>query len=294
VPASALANRPHCPDVDTQMGACVRAPLAITDGIMQRSLLLALGLSCAALVVSGLALSGQWRAGPAASFDPALMSSAEKAAFGRAVRAHLLENPDVLVETIAVLEERQARAAVAQDKDLIAQNAAAIFDDANSWVGGNPLGDVTVVEFVDYRCSFCRKAHDEVVELIGTDRNIRLVVKEFPILGPESELSSRFAIAVRQLEGDAAYKAAHDKLITFRGAVTAESLTSLAQELGFAPAPILQRMSEASVTDILRANHALAQKLNISGTPTFVIGEEMLRGYVPLEGMRQLVGAARS
>jgi protein-disulfide isomerase len=89
---------------------------------------------------------------------------------------------------------------------LLRDNADAIFNSAADWAGGNPNGDVTVVEFVDYRCGYCRKAHDEVSQLVETDGNIRLVMKEFPILGEDSLTSARFAIAVRRLAGDDAYK----------------------------------------------------------------------------------------
>jgi len=132
-----------------------------------------------------------------------------------------------------------------------------------------------------------------VEELIKSDGNIRFIVKEFPILGPDSDLSSRFAIAMLQIGGDAVYKQAHDRLITLRGSANVETLTRLAQELGQDPAPIMARMNDASVTAIIDANHALAQRMQISGTPTFVIGNEMLRGYLALAGMRRIVAGER-
>lgn len=232
-------------------------------------------------------------AAPALAFDPASMTEAEKAAFGEAVKAYLMENPEVLVEAIGVLEERQQAADVQNDKVLVQTNAEDIFNDGYSWVGGNPEGDVTVVEFMDYRCSYCRKAYDEVDKLLEKDGNIRFVVKEFPILGQESELSSRFAVAVQQLAGPEVYKQAHDALIAFRGAITLESLTRLASDLGQDPDPILKRMNEEEVTAVLRANHQLAERMRISGTPAFVIGGELMRGYAPAETMAQMVADQR-
>jgi protein-disulfide isomerase len=245
------------------------------------------------LSLATLALAATLAAGPAAAFDPAAMTETERAAFGAAIRTYLLENPEVLVEAINVLDARQAALAAATDQQLVATYAEALFNDGYSWVGGNPDGDVTVVEFMDYRCTYCRQAHPEVEELIKSDGNIRFIVKEFPILGPDSDLSSRFAIAMLQIGGDAVYKQAHDRLITLRGSANVETLTRLAQDLGQDPAPIMARMNDASVTAIIDANHALAQRMQISGTPTFVIGNEMLRGYLALAGMRRIVAGER-
>jgi protein-disulfide isomerase len=221
------------------------------------------------------------------------MTAAEREAFRAEVRAYLLENPEVLMEAIGILEERQAADAAAKDDQLVADNAAAIFDDGQSWTGGNAQGDITVVEFIDYRCGYCRKAWAETEELIASDGNIRRVIKEFPILGEESDLSSRFAIATLQLAGPEAYKRAHDALINLRGEATTETLSRLALDLGLDAGAVMARMGAPEVTAVIQANHALAQTLAISGTPTFVVQGTMVRGYVPLDGMRGIVADQR-
>jgi len=230
---------------------------------------------------------------PAEAFDIAQMSAAERAAFQAEIRAYLLEHPEVLTEVAAALENRQAAAQAENDTALVAAYQAALFEDPNAWVGGNPEGDITLVKFIDYRCGYCRKANAEVAELVKSDGNIRFILKEYPILGPESDLSARFAISVRQIGGDAAYAKAHDALITFRGEVNEASLTALAKELGLDPAKVLAQMSSDDVSRIIDANHALGQEMAINGTPTFVIGGQMLRGYVPLETMEQIVATER-
>ena len=128
---------------------------------------------------------------PAFGFDIASMSIAEREAFRAEVRAYLLDNPEVLTEAIDVLQGRQAEAAAQGDLALVKANAADLFEDGYSYVGGNPDGDLNVVEFLDYRCGYCKKAHAEVEALVETDGNIRYVVKEFPILGDQSVLSLR-------------------------------------------------------------------------------------------------------
>ncbi|WP_420342697.1 DsbA family protein [Paenirhodobacter sp.] len=230
---------------------------------------------------------------PAHALDLSAMTEAEKAAFGQAVKDYLMENPQVLVEAINKLEERQAAAEAQNDKQLVATNAKEIFEDGHSWVGGNPEGDVTIVEFMDYRCSYCKKAYSEVDQLLKKDGKIRFVVKEFPILGPQSELAARFAVAVQQVAGDAAYAQIHDDLMTFRGDFTLESLKRLAESRKLDSDALFKRMNEEEVSNVLRANYKLAERMNISGTPAFVIGGDMLRGYAPLPQMQKIVADQR-
>lgn len=231
---------------------------------------------------------------PVGALDLTAMSEAERAAFGAAVRSYLMENPQVLMEAIAVLEQQREADGAARDLAMLRDNAAAILDNPADWAGGNLSGDITVVEFVDYRCGYCRKAHDEVSALVASDGNIRLVLKEFPILGEDSLTSSRFAIAVRRLAGDDTYKRAHDALIAWKGPVDAAALGALAREIGVDMAAVAREMESPAVGDIIRANHELASLLEINGTPTFVIKETMVRGYVPLDGMRQIVAGQRA
>lgn len=222
------------------------------------------------------------------------MTPAERAVFREEVKAYLLENPEVLAEAFEVLQQRDQLAEIARDKQLLVDNADFIFKDTASWVGGNAAGDVTIVEFVDYRCGYCRKAKAEVEELVKSDGNIRFVVKEFPILGEESVLASRFAISMLQLHGPEAYKATHDELFALRGVPDAETFARLATELGFDPQPLLDRMNSKEVTAVIADNRALADKLALSGTPAFVINKTLLRGYVPAEGMLAIVADERA
>lgn len=244
-------------------------------------------ISTAALLALGLATSAH-------AFDITDMTESERSAFRAEVRAYLMDNPEVLMEAIGVLEERQAKQQAASDETLVQTNANALFEDGYSWVGGNLDGDITMVEFVDYKCGYCRKAHDEVAKLVNADGNIKFILKEFPILGQESVLSSRFAIATKQLAGDDTYKKVHDKLITFRGTINDENLRRLAESFDLDADAVMAQMAAPEVDTVLAENRALAQRMNISGTPTFVLGPKMLRGYVPLDGMRQIVAGVRA
>ncbi len=221
------------------------------------------------------------------------MTDADRQAFRDEVRAYLIENPEVIVEAMEGLQAREQADAAVRDKQILAEQHDAIFNDTASWSGGNPQGDITIVEFTDYRCGYCRKAHADVEELVKSDGNIRFVLKEFPILGEASLISSRFAIAVLQLHGAEAYKAAHNALIFLRGEPDQASLARLAGDLGLDATAITARMGTDAVTSVIKANHALADIMEISGTPTFVVNGTMVRGYVPLDGMRKIVADER-
>ncbi len=222
------------------------------------------------------------------------MTDDERTAFRAEVRQYLLDNPEVIMEAMQVLQDRQEKAASDQDQQILSTYHDEIYNDANSWVGGNPDGDVTVVEFMDYRCGYCRKAYSEVSDLVKSDGNIRFVVKEFPILGDDSVASSRFAIAMRLLHGDTAYETVHDELIALRGTPDAETLGRLALKMGYEAQPLLDMMNDDKVTAIIAANHHIAAQLNITGTPTFVVNKAMLRGYLPEAEMQKIVEQQRA
>ena len=231
---------------------------------------------------------------PVMALDLDKMTDAEREIFRAEVRAYLLDNPEVIMEAVDLLEQRQAQAEAAHDLALVKAHSGEIFDDGYSWVGGNLEGDITLVEFVDYRCGYCRRAHEEVKELVSKDGNIRLIYKEFPILGEASVLSSRFAVTVKQIAGNEAYAQAHDALISMTGEPSATSLARLADALGLDAQKIIAHMDDDAVTEEIRATRALAQKLNISGTPTFVMQDQLLRGYLPYPAMASLVADNRA
>lgn len=233
-------------------------------------------------------------ASPALATDLTAMTEAERDSFRAEIRAYLMENPEVIIEAVNELERKQAQAQQGQDVDLIAANAEDIFDDGVSVVSGNPDGDITMVEFLDYRCGYCRKAHDEVHELVESDGNIRFITKEFPILGPDSVESSKFVIAVGRVAGDEAYTEASNTMIKFNGTVDEVAVRRLSETLEVDADAVLAEMESDAVAQQIADTRALAMKLKINGTPSFVLPETMLRGYMPLDSMRQLVEEARA
>ncbi len=231
---------------------------------------------------------------PVHALDLQNMTAEERAIFRQEVRAYLMEQPQVIMNAVNQLEARQQQDAAQADLTLVSDNAEALFNDGYSFVGGNPDGDITLVEFLDYRCGYCRKAHTEVAKMLETDGNIRLIVKEFPILGEQSVLASRFAMAVKQVAGDEIYKAVNDALMTLPGEISMPTLARLGKTYDLDMALVENAMNGPEIADQLAQTKALAQRMRITGTPTFVLQDEMLRGYLPYDQMMLIVNDKRS
>lgn len=247
---------------------------------------LSIRLVSAAVLALGLA-------SPALAFDPARMNDTEREAFGNAVRGYLLENPEVLMEAIGVLEERREATQAGYEQQYLTENADRLRQSPDDWAGGNLQGDVTVVEFLDYRCGYCRKAWQEVESLVEADGNVRIVYKEYPILTEDSMISSKFAIATRRIAGDDAYKKAHDTLIMLQGPLSEPALQELSGEIGVDFKAVRAEMESPAVAAIIEANKQLAMDLQINGTPTFIVNNQIVRGYIPLAALQATVEEQR-
>lgn len=243
------------------------------------------------IAIAGIALLGATFAQAAELLE---MSDAEREAFRAEVREYLLDNPEVILEAIQVLEKRQAQDEAQSDLDLVRNNFDALVNDGYSWVGGNPEGSITIVEFSDYRCTYCKRAHDEVQALLANNDDVRYVLKEFPILGPDSKLAAQAAVSILVNQGDEIYENFNDLLMRHNGAVNVKSMSKLIKRAGGDVDLMIEHMEDELVQQILASNRALGQKMQISGTPSFVIGSEMLRGFMPLAGMQQYIDRART
>ena len=209
------------------------------------------------------------------------------------IRDYLLSNPEILLEMLELIEERRNLAKEDRDRQLFAVHQDQITDDGISYVGGNPEGDVTLVEFLDYRCGYCRRAHSEVASLLKDDGNIRWIVKEFPILGPESVFAAKMAVGTLLSLGDDAYEALHDTLMTYSGPINSATLDEIAGRSGLDPLVVEAAMKDPKVASHIRAVSELGRVLEVRGTPTFIVGETFIRGYVPKADLQRVVDATR-
>lgn len=217
-------------------------------------------------------------------------SAAGKAEIERIVRDYLLRNPEIIVEAFDAYKKKQATAEQAAVTAALKARKAEIENDPDSPVGGNPSGDVTLVEFFDYRCGVCKRVHPVVAALIKSDSKIRRVYKEWPILGPNSVYAARAAMASRK---QGKYLAFHDAMMASGTKLTPQAVLVIAKNVGLDTDRLTRDMKDRGITDAFNRNFKLAEALRINGTPSFVIGDTLIRGARDLDTMRKLVAEAR-
>lgn len=187
------------------------------------------------------------------------------------------------LEDFADTEERAQQALTARWNE--------VYHDPEAPVAGNPDGDVTLVEFFDYRCGYCKQVHPAVKALVAEDGRIRFVSKEFPILGPPSSFAARAALASRSFGG---YHAFSDALMSMRGKLTARRVMEIAGSLGIDPARLGREMDDPAIETAIARNHDLARALAIQGTPTFIVGRYIIRGAVDAATLREIIAEVRA
>lgn len=210
------------------------------------------------------------------------------------VRQYLLKNPEVLVEAINNLRTKEEAEEAKGIGDAIAKRRDAIERDPASPVGGNAKGDVTLVEFFDYRCGYCKRVHGTVQSVLKSDGNVRFVYKELPVLGPESMFASRAAIAAFKIAPDK-YVALHNRLMALSArAINEETVMAEVKAVGLTPEAVRQKMQDPSVLKEIERNQELAESLRIRGTPSFVVGDILIPGETDEESLKQAIAAARA
>jgi len=207
------------------------------------------------------------------------------------VRQYLLEHPEVLVDALTAYQERQRVAEKERQQEAVQAHRAALAEDPSTPVLGNPDGDVVIVEFFDYRCGYCRRVVRDLHDVVEKDGKIRLVMKEFPILGPASIQASRAALAsVKQGK----YDVYHFALMTQPGDMSDPHLMQIAKMVGLNVDQLKEDMESEEIDAMIRRNHALGETLGVNGTPAFVIGNTMVPGAVDAETMLRLIAEARA
>ncbi|MDF3075100.1 MAG: hypothetical protein K0S54_2767 [Alphaproteobacteria bacterium] len=227
------------------------------------------------------------------SLTPALAqtpAAPDRAAIERIVRDYLLQNPEVLVEAMNELRRRQELAAGEASKQAIGEYKKELFEDAASPVGGNAKGDVTLVEFFDYHCGYCKQVHEPMLSLMREDKNLRVVYKEMPILAPESRIAAAGALAA-QKQGK--YVEMHNALMSARGKLTKDRVLALAKEQKLDVARLEKDMETPEIQGAIDRNLKLAQAIGVDGTPAFIIGDQFAPGALPIEQLREMVAQAR-
>jgi protein-disulfide isomerase len=248
-----------------RMGAIVLAPL-----------LLALGLGLLIFGRGGeVGVGGGSGAVPQIGANATQFSAEQKAAIQDIVKQYLVTNPEVFLEIQSALEAKMAKEEADKTKAMVAENAKEIYRHPDAPLAGNPNGDITVVEFFDYNCGYCKRGFPDVVKLIETDKNVRFVFKEFPILRDESEQASKVALAAR-IQGK--YWEVHRELIETKGLVNEAVALKVAEKHGLDMVKLKADMASPEVKGEIEGVKVLAKKMGINGTPHFLVGDQAIGG----------------
>lgn len=236
-----------------------------------------------------LALCVAPQAAPAQS-----ISGAQRGEIEKIVREYLIAHPEVLEEAMAELTKRQAAAESEKQQAIIARNADTIFKSPRGVTIGNKDGDVTFVEFFDYNCGFCKRAMNDMMELIKNDPKLKVVLKEFPVLGQGSIEAAQVGVAVRMQDpGGKKYLEFHQKLLNGRGQVDKARAMAAAREAGLDMAKLEKDISSPEVRATLEENLRIADSLGMNGTPSYVIGKQIVIGAVGVDALREKISNAR-
>ena len=222
-------------------------------------------------------------------------SAPQRTEIEKIIKDYLLAHPEVLQEAMAELEKKQAVAELEKAKGAIKANAEAIFNSPRQVVLGNPQGDVTFVEFFDYNCGYCKKALNDMVELMGKDPKLKVVLKEFPVLGQGSVEAAQVAVAVRmQDKTGKKYLEFHQKLLGGRGQADKAWALAVAKDIGLDMARLEKDLKSDEVTQSIAESMKLAEALGLNGTPSYVVGNDVVIGAVGLAALGEKIKAART
>ena len=232
----------------------------------------ALALACAFL--AGVSL----RSSEAAEF-----TTPQRQAIETIIHDYLMQNPDVLIEVLRAAED-------AKSKQALSERHQEIFDDPATPVGGNPQGDVSIVEFFDYRCPYCKQVQPALETLLGQDPKLRFVYKEMPVLGPSSVVAAHAALAAR-LQGK--YEPFHNAMMATKGQISEDVVYRVAGSVGLDVERLKRDMASPEIDQAVKANLALAEALDIRGTPGFIIGDHIIPGAIELDSLKDLIAESR-
>lgn len=217
-------------------------------------------------------------------------TDAQRAEIVGILRDALRRDPTILREAFGALQAAEERDREDAQRDAIAAHRQEIFGVAADPVRGNPRGNVTIVEFFDVRCPYCKRLHAEMGPLLRRDRDIRVVMKDLPILGPQSVVAARALLAAHR---QGKYAELYDALMSLRGEPTDAAIRSEAERVGLDYARLRREMDDPAIQQRLDANIALARALRIEGTPALIIGDTLVPGALPVAQIEQMVAAAR-
>jgi protein-disulfide isomerase len=238
------------------------------------------------LVAATIAIAAAF---PAQAADP-VFTPEQDAAIRALVHDYIMKNPEVIIESVNAMRARLAQSDEQRRVSVMRARAQELTMHPASPVAGNPKGDVTVVEFFDYRCPYCKRMVEPIAELLRTDRGVRYVFKELPILAPDSKIAARAALAAAR---QGKYLAVHNAFLAHRGSFDEATVVRIAGEHGVSRDRMLKDMKDPEIEAEIDRNQEFARALEITGTPTFVVGNLIMPGAVDLDQLREAIAQVR-
>jgi protein-disulfide isomerase len=221
-------------------------------------------------------------------------SDAQRGEIERIVKDYLVAHPEVLQDVMSELEKRQTAAKAEQQIAGVREHKEVLFNSSHQVTLGNPHGDVTMVEFFDYNCGYCKRALGDMLQLLKTDPNLKVVLKEYPVLGPGSVEAAQVAVAARmQDKTGKKYLEFHQKLLGGHGPADKAHALAAAKEVGFDVARIEKDLGSDEVRETLKENLKVADAIGLDGTPSYVIGSDVVIGAQGYDALKEKVDAAR-
>lgn len=229
------------------------------------------------------------------TFGAAFSAQAEdfsKPDIEKIVREYLLANPELIQEALVALEQKRRDEENVARAQTIKNQSRILFDSVHQAELGNPKGDVTLVEFFDYNCGFCKRSFPDMVRLLEEDPNLRIVMKEFPVLGQGSVEAAQVSVAVQQLAPEK-YMDFHATMISQRGQASKAAALDVAEQIGMDRGEVEKLVNAAEINIPIEEVYALANGLGLTGTPSYVVGDEVVMGAVGFDALREKIQAYR-
>ena len=209
------------------------------------------------------------------------------------IKNYILDNPEIVIEAIELFQKKQSSNAIKKQKETIKSLSVELYDETNSYFFGNENSELKIVEFIDYNCGYCKKNHEIMMNILNENNDIKYIIKELPILGESSLLASKFAIIIYLIDGPKIYEKFFDSLMRYNSQLNFEILTKISKKVGSSVENFDSYFNSDEVNNVILRNLSLADKLSIEGTPTFIIENNVIRGFISFDQFQEIIDNLR-
>ena len=219
--------------------------------------------------------------------------NAKKNEINELIKNYILENPEIIIEAIEIFQKKQSLNAIKKEKEIIKSLSGELYNDTNSYFFGNEDSKLKIVEFIDYNCGYCKKNHEIIMNILNENKDIKYIIKELPILGESSLLASKFAVTIYLVDGPKIYKKFYDSLMGHNAQLNFEILKKISEKVGSSIKDFNSFINKDRINNVILKNLNLADKLSIDGTPTFIIEDNVFRGFISFDQLQEIIDSLR-